>query len=183
MKLCTPGDAGYSLIELMVVVCVIGILGGMSVFQYLAARPGLQADGAMRVVMSELNVAREIAVSQRRFVDVEFLGSSRIRVTRLDVPSGTTLLRDVSFEASLKYGFSEGAGDTPDGFGVESASPDKITFNSDGMVVDTSGAPVNRTVYVVAASSPESLRAVTILGSTGRVRGYRWYGGDRWRRV
>ena len=120
MKLCTSCDAGYSLIELMVVVCVIGILGGMSVFQYLAARPGLQADGAMRVVMSELNVAREMAVSQRRFVDVEFVGSNRIRVTRLDVPSGTTLLRDVSFEASLAYGLSEGAGDTPDGFGVES---------------------------------------------------------------
>lgn len=180
-------ERGYSLIELMVVMCLIGILGSMTVFQYLAARPGMQADGAMRVVMAELNAARETAVAQRREVEVEFVGVNGIKVTRIDDrtpnPDLTTLLRNVSFEASLEFGLVEGAGDTPDGFGNESASPDKITFSSEGMVIDDSGSPVNRTIFLTAPSAPEAFRAVTILGSTGRVRGYRWAGGSDWMRV
>jgi prepilin-type N-terminal cleavage/methylation domain-containing protein len=176
-------EAGYSLVELMVVVCLIGILGSMTVFQYLSARPGMQADAAMRVVMAELNSAREVAVSQRRSVQVAFVGVNRVTVTRIDVPSGTTLLRDVSFEANLEFGLVEGAGDTPDAFGNDSASPDMITFNSDGMLVDESGSPVNRTIFLIMPNAPQSFRAVTVLGSTGRVRGYRWAGASRWMRV
>ena len=109
-------DAGYSLVELMVVMCLIGILGGMTVFQYLSARPGMQADGAMRVVMAELNAARETAVAQRREVEVAFVGDKGIMVTRIDDtapdPDLTTMLRNVSFEASLQFGTNPDAGDT-----------------------------------------------------------------------
>src|SRR5688572_5764576 len=171
----------------MVVMSIVGILGSMTVFQYLAARPGMQADGAMRTVMAELNAARETAVAQRREVEVEFVGLSGIKVTRIDDrtpnPDTTTLLRNVSFEASLEFGLVAGAGDTPDGFGNTSASPDKITFSSEGTVVDSSGTPVNRTVFLTAPNAEQAFRAVTILGSTGRVRAYRWAGGARWMRV
>lgn len=180
-------DAGYTLVELMVVMCVIGILGGMSVFQYLAARPGMQADGAMRVVMAELNSARETAVTQRREIEVEFVGVKGIKVTRIDDtvpdPDETTVLRNVSFEASLQFGVNADAGDTPDAFGDDSVSDDKLTFNSEGVLIDESGAPVNRTIYLLMPDAPQSYRAVTVLGSTGRVRGYRWAGGSRWIRV
>jgi hypothetical protein len=147
----------------------------------------MQADGAMRVVMAELNSARETAVSQRRRIEVEFVGLNGIKVTRIDDsvpdPDETTLLRNVSFEASLEFGLVEGAGDTPDGFGNDSASPDKIVFNSEGMLVDTSGTPINRTIFLTAPNAPQAFRAVTVLGSTGRVRAYRWAGGSRWMRV
>lgn len=180
-------EAGYSLVELMVVMTLIGILGSMTVFQYLSARPGMQADGAMRVVMSELNSARETAVAQRRTIDVEFVGVNGVMVTRIDNtvpdPDETTMLRNVSFEASLQFGTNADAGDTPDGFGEDSVSDDKLTFNSDGVLIDNSGAPVNRTIYLLMPNAPQSYRAVTVLGSTGRVRGYRWAGGARWMRV
>jgi len=56
----TRSEGGYTLIELMVVMCVIGILSGMAVLQIGSVRPGMQADGAMRMMMGQLNSAREI---------------------------------------------------------------------------------------------------------------------------
>ena len=176
-------QSGYSLIELMMVVSVTGILGSMVTLQLGAVRPGMQADGAMRVVMAELNSAREIAVSRRRQVRVEFVGNNGLRVTQIDVPSGETELRNVAFEAGLQFGLVEGAGDTPDGFGNTSATPENMLFGSDGMLIDESGEPVNRTIFLVIPNTPQAFRAVTVLGSTGRVRTYRWNGSTKWMRT
>jgi hypothetical protein len=41
------------------------------------------------------------------------------------------------------------------------------------------GGLTNGTVYLAMPSSLLSARAVTVLGSTGRVRGYKW-DGRRW---
>jgi Tfp pilus assembly protein FimT len=174
-------EAGYSLIEMMGVVGIVAILGSMSAWQIASTRPGYQTDGAMRVVMAELNAARDTAVSQRREVRVDFDGVDTLTVTRIEEPSGETELRRVQFEAGVEFGFVDGAGDTPDGFGLD--APDTIRFNSDGMVINANGDPVNHSLFLLRPGAPESLRAVTVLGSTGRVRAYRWYGDDKWSRI
>jgi Tfp pilus assembly protein FimT len=174
-------EAGYSLIEMMGVVGIIGILGSMAAMQMASARPGYQADGAMRVVMAELNAARDTAVSQRREVRVDFDGVDTLTVTRVEVPSGETELRRVQFEAGIEFGFVDGAGDTPDGFGLD--APTSIRFNSEGMAINANGDPLNHSIFLLRPGAPESLRAVTVLGSTGRVRAYRWYGSDDWSRI
>jgi prepilin-type N-terminal cleavage/methylation domain-containing protein len=182
------GDAGYSLIEIMVVVCVSAILGSMAMFQIANARPALQGDGAMRVLMSELNYAREVAVSQRREVRVEIMDENRLRVLRVDdlePEDGTeippTLLRDVSFESGATFAMLDGVTrDTPDGFGLEQgAEPATVLrFTSDGMLVNQGGEPINTSMFLLVPGAPKSFRAVTVLGSTARVRGYRWYGAN-----
>jgi type II secretory pathway pseudopilin PulG len=182
-------ESGYSLIEIMAVLCVSAILGGMAMFQIAAARPALQGDGAMRVVMSELNYARDVAVSQRRFVEVEFIDASRLRVLRIDdlAPADgaeilPTVLRDVSLENGATFAMLDGVSlDTPDGFGLANgAEPDAVfRFTSDGMMVNDAGEPVNTSVFLLVPGAPKSFRAVTVLGSTARVRGYRWHG-DAW---
>ena len=57
-----------------------------------------------------------------------------------------------------------------------------MMFNTEGMFVDNGGIPVNGTVFLLIPNQPGSFRAVTVLGSTGRVRGFRWNGGQ-WTRV
>ena len=57
-----------------------------------------------------------------------------------------------------------------------------IMFNTEGMLVDSGGIPVNGTVFLLIPNQPGSFRAVTVLGATGRVRGFRWNGGQ-WTRV
>ena len=51
-----------------------------------------------------------------------------------------------------------------------------ISFNTEGMMVDGSGNPLNGTVFLMIPKNVGSARAVTVLGSVGRVRGYRWNG-------
>jgi prepilin-type N-terminal cleavage/methylation domain-containing protein len=181
-----PNSAGFTLIEMMLVVCVMGIVAAMATLQISSVRPGMQGDGAMRAVMAELNGAREMAIAQRRYMEVRFVGTNRIQVIRRDLPNGTTTLRDVAFEAGVEYGLVTGIGDTPDGFGNDSATSfgaaTAIMFSTDGGLIDTAGAPVNGTVFVAIPDQALSFRAVTVQGSTGRVRGYRWTG-SQWRQA
>jgi prepilin-type N-terminal cleavage/methylation domain-containing protein len=187
-------ERGISLVEIMVAVAVIGVLTSMTVMQIGAIRPGLEADGAMQSVMGQLNFARETAISQRRLVEVTFTNAAVsqndmggwVRVTRRELPNGTKLLAEVPFEGGALFGLWPGVQDTPDGFGNSEAinfgAAVSVMFNTEGMLVDNAGLPVNGSLFVLIPNQPGSYRAVTILGSTGRVRGFRWNGGQ-WTRV
>jgi prepilin-type N-terminal cleavage/methylation domain-containing protein len=177
---------GFTLIEMMLVVCVVGIIAAMATFQIGSVRPAMQGDGAMRTVMAELNGAREMAIAQRRFMEIAFVGTNRIRIIRHDLPNGTTTLRDVALESGVQYGIIPGIADTPDAFGNGSptsfGAATSIMFSTDGSLIDSGGVPVNGTVFVTIPTVAISFRAVTVQGSTGHVRAYQWTGGQ-WRRM
>jgi hypothetical protein len=159
----------------------------MAVFQFGAARPGLVADGAMRSLMGQFNAARELAVAQRRNVQLTFdVVNNTYTVTRLDEPQGTTVIAQAPFEGGVKFGVVAGVPDTPDAFGNVSATyfgnAQVVLFNSEGMLVDGAGNPVNGTVFITIPNMAQSYRAVTVLGAIGRVRGYRW-NGTTWTRA
>jgi prepilin-type N-terminal cleavage/methylation domain-containing protein len=181
-------ERGFTLVEVMMTVMLIGILTSMAMFQFGAARPGMVADGAMRVVMSQLNSARELAVAQKRRVQVQFdTANNRLTVTRFDEPEGTTLLAQVPFEGGVKYGGDDDVAiDTPDKFGkgapIDFGAAQLIQFNTEGMLVDGSGNPINGTVFLNIPDIAQTIRGVTVLGSVGRVRGYRW-NGTTWTRA
>jgi prepilin-type N-terminal cleavage/methylation domain-containing protein len=178
-------EKGFSLVELLVVVGLAGVLGSMAVLQIAAVRPGMVGDGAMRVVMGRLNQAREEAIAHRRRIDVTFVGNNAVRLTRIEIaPKVPTVLATVPLEGGVRFQVIPEIEDTPDKFG-KSASPSfsgVITFNTDGMLINSAGSPVNGTVFLLLANQPLSYRAVTILGSTGRVRGYKW-NGKNWTRA
>ena len=175
-------ERGFTLIETMMAVMLIGILGSMALFQIGSARPAMVADGAMRTLMGQLNLARETAVAQRRQVDVICDEDKHVlRLVRRDLPEGTTLLAETPFESGVRYGLPESLPlDTPDTFGkggpVDFGAAQSVSFNSDGMLIDGGGSPVNGTIFLMLPKQTLSLRAVTVLGSIGRVRGYRWNG-------
>lgn len=187
-------ERGISLVEILVAVAIIGVLTSMAVIQIGAVRPGLEADGAMRVVMAQLNAARETAISQRRRVEVSFynapVGAQNLggwmRSTRYNLPNGTTMLAEVPFEGGALYALWPNVQDTPDAFGntkaINFGAAVTVMFNTEGMLVDNAGTPVNGTLFLLIPNQPGSYRAVTVLGSTGRVRGFRWNGGQ-WTRV
>jgi prepilin-type N-terminal cleavage/methylation domain-containing protein len=193
-----PGQAGFSLIELTVVLGIGGILTGMAVIQIGTGREEAKADGAMRVVLSQMNQAREMAITQRRYMQVTFdVASSRVSVIREDTATTTTTMSVVPFEGGVKFVPFILGSDTPDGFGMVTSttftsaagtfpsatgSTSVIKFTPGGTLIDKDGRLANGSVFVAIPTAGLSSRAVTVLGSTGRVRGYRW-DGKKWTAV
>jgi prepilin-type N-terminal cleavage/methylation domain-containing protein len=180
-------QSGVTLIEMLLVVGIMGVIASVGAAQIATVRRSMQGDGAMRLVMAQLNTAREMAVTQRRSMDIKFVGTNWIQIVRREVPNGTTTLSSQAFEGNVIYTIVPGiAQDTPDSFGNTSAlafgSATSITFSSDGTLIDQSGNPLNGTVFLAVTNVARSQRAVTVLGATGRVRGYRW-NGFGWTRV
>ena len=173
--------------ELTFVLGIMSILIGIAVVQIGASRPGLMGDGGMRVVLSQLNQARELAITQRRNMRVVFASPATVQIYREEVPGPTTtLVQTVPIEGGVRFVLTAGLPDTPDAFGSSSAlafgTATELKFAPDGTLVNQTGATLNGTVFLAIANLPLSARAVTVLGSTGRVRGYRW-DGRAWRMV
>jgi len=173
-------ERGVTLIEMLLVVGIMGVVGAMGAAQIAEARRSMQGDGAMRLVMSQFNLARQMAVTQRRNMQLQFVGTNWMQIVRQEVPAGTTTLVSQAFEGNVTYRIVPSVTlDTPDGFGKTAAvsfgsSTTSIIFSSDGTLIDQSGNPLNGTVFLAVINVPKSQRAVTVLGATGRVRGYKW---------
>ena len=180
-------QAGVTLLEAMVSMSIMGIVASMAAANMTEARRVIQSDNAMRAVMAELNSARDMAVMQRRNMEVQFVGGNWVRVIRHEAPGiVTTIVRSVALEGNAAFSLVPGVPDTPDAFGngaaVAFGVAQTVMFGTDGSLIDGNGNPLNGTIFLAIASQPKSVRAVTVLGTTGRIRGYRWFG-TAWNRV
>jgi hypothetical protein len=164
----------------------MGVISGMAVMQISSAQPAMRGDGAMRVVMGNLNTARERSITERRNFVVDFIEPGSVRLERQEVPEGTTVISTIPVEGGVKFHVFDNLPDTPEEFGndeaVDFGDAESILFSTDGTLVNQAGAPANGTVFLGIPGQSRSARAVTVLGSTGRVRAYRW-DGSRWVRV
>ncbi|NWG14768.1 MAG: hypothetical protein HXY20_14680 [Acidobacteria bacterium] len=171
-------DAGFSLLETGILLSIMTILAGFALLNLPAILPTMRADAALNQTVAQLRTGRELAVSQRRNVELRFLDDDKIQLVRLDVPTGTTVLSTVTLENNIEFLLFAELPDTPDSFGngsaVDFSGAARLVFLSDGTLVDGLGDPVSGSVFLGLADHPETARAVTILGATGRIRGYRW---------
>jgi prepilin-type N-terminal cleavage/methylation domain-containing protein len=195
-------EAGYSLTEMMVVVGIAGTLSAMAVVQIGTARSGIKGDAAMRLVIAQMNQARETAITQRRNMRLVFDAGNRIQIIREEVnvvpPAPTTVtVSTVFFEGRLTFVkniTASPAGDTLDGFATSGSvnfpgaatpppgQPPEIKFTPEGRFVNESGASLNGVVLTGIPNDALSSRGVSIMGSTGRIRGFKW-DGRKWVQV
>src|SRR5262252_4124153 len=85
-------DNGYSLPELMLTIGIIAVISAVAVFQFSSAQQSVKGDGVMRVVLAQLNTARELSIAQRRNMQLQFQGLNGLQIVRQDAPSGTTVV-------------------------------------------------------------------------------------------
>jgi type II secretory pathway pseudopilin PulG len=196
-------EAGYSLIEMVFTVGILGVLGGMAVVSMSGERAGALGDGAMRIVLSQLNTARELSITQRRNMRVTFTNNNTVSILREEVPGPTlTTISAIQMESGLQFTLPTGLGDTPDVFcapwstpiclPTATGTPPEVKFKPDGTFVNQDGLILNATIFVGmpnqlfqagtvsnpghSSTNVTSARAITVQGSTGRVRGYRFDG-------
>jgi prepilin-type N-terminal cleavage/methylation domain-containing protein len=190
-------QAGFSLIEMLVVVSLILIVGAMVMIQSAPIMANAKMDSAMRQVIDQIRQAREYSITNRRYVQVSFPTAVIGGITRYEVVitqqnqfttgAGTTnpVLSTTIIQSPAQY-YTFGGLDTPDAYGNSAAIYFEGTsggplggmlFQSDGELVDgATFQPINGTVFLGVPGTATSARAVTVLGSTGRVRGWKGNG-------
>ena len=119
--------------------------------------------GALLVLL-----AHPAAAQQRPLVteDPETIGAGRILI-----------------EGGIEYVRFPVTPDTPDAFGnaaaIQIGGALPVMFTSEGMFTDANGDPTNATISLGVPNQASTATAITILGTTANIRGFRW-DGSRW---
>ena len=201
-------QAGFSLLELLIVLAVVGILLGLATFGIREALEGMRANKARNQVIACLTNARDLAISQNSRVVIQFPSDTRIQVimwkrddvTRAWVQVNIEPTNDPSITLENGYRFRRGndwPAPLPEGSGLSVPNPivvgnqgyyippeDIFDFNEDGFLTRW-GQPDNPLNADICISAPNDdrrfARAATIMGLTGRIRGWQIIN-NRWER-
>ena len=181
-----PSQQGFSLLEILVAVAIISVVLVMAMLNYGNILPNYKANSAMDQVLSQMRSARERAISHRREVQVQFIGTNQLQMSELWTLGTPPVERPVSFEGGAQfivfssvpdlpapYNFGNSA---PIYFGGLSGGPPIMKFSTTGAFIDGGNSLVNGTVFLGIPGKPSTARAISILGATGRVREYHWDG-------
>lgn len=182
------------MIELMVAMMIILIVSAIAI---TSLRPNLQqarVDAAMRQVIAVFRQAREFAIANRRYVQVTFPANNQIQVTQMNTltPGAggiNPVITTVTLAPPLVFNL-DGMPDTPDAYGnggaivfenIVNGPVGGMIFQSDGEFLDAvTFLPINGTIFMGMPGQQSTARAVTILGTTGRVRGWKSNGATVW---
>jgi type II secretory pathway pseudopilin PulG len=195
MRKIRRGEQGFSILETMIVVGIILIMLALAVAQSFGSMESYRANAAMDTIISQLRVARQLAISQRRNVTVSFSTATSPQSITYQVvanPGDIVVPTPVTVPISSLVNFKgmTGEPDTPMAFGTcsgaygicidnVSGGPPIMEFTSVGQFTDNTGVnTLNGTVFMVIPGQLPTARAVTIMGSTGRVRSYTYVGGS-----
>jgi prepilin-type N-terminal cleavage/methylation domain-containing protein len=176
--------AGYSLAEVLIVLCLIAVVAAMAVPISSAFLHQRKADSGVVAAVTAVTSARDRAVSERRNIQLTFLDPNRIRLSRVEVPTGAlTTLQEFTLDNGMHFLKFSGVPDTPDAFGAASTAAfsgaPPVMFSSDGSLVDANGDVVNGSIFMGLPQQSDTARAVTIFGATGVTRAWKWRG-SKW---
>jgi prepilin-type N-terminal cleavage/methylation domain-containing protein len=189
-----PGQCGFSLIEMMVAVMIILVVSAIAI---TSLKPNVQqarVDAAMRQVVDMFRQAREYSIENRRYVQISFPANNQMQMTQMNtltVGAGAVnpVITTVTLAPPLVFNL-DGMPDTPDAYGnsgplvfegIVNGPVGGMVFQSDGEFLDgTTFLPINGSVFLGMPGQQSTARAVTILGTTGRVRGWKSAGNTTW---
>ena len=178
-------QAGFTLVEALVFMAIGSVMMAVFVGVLPRATTTVQADADLRIVHSQLKLARELAINQRRAVQLQFTPPNQLAIVRRESDGALSVLSTAYLEHNSQFFLFPNQPDTPDGFGnkesVYFGGATAVMFTADGMLTDAAGSPINGSVFLGQPGKPLSASAVTIFGPTAMIRLYRW-NGTAWRR-
>jgi prepilin-type N-terminal cleavage/methylation domain-containing protein len=187
-------ERGFSMIELMIALTIILIVSAIAITQLTPNMQQARVDAAMREVIASFRQAREFSIANRRYVQVSFPANNQIQITQMNTltPGAgavNNVIQTVTLAPPLVFNL-DGMPDTPDAYGnggpivfesVVNGPVGGMLFQSDGELLDgATFLPINGTVFMGIPGQQSTARAVTVLGTTGRVRGWKSNGNVTW---
>ena len=160
-------------------VAVFSTIAGMAAVGLSSASRHFKGTAGMQQVMGQMRMARDLAISQRRSMEIQLIQPNEIRIIRWEIPTGFTTVNQYFLEGNVEFYKFTSVPDTPEGFGAGQAvtfAGQTVRYLSDGTFVDATGAPLSGTVFLGIQGQPQSQRAMTVFGGTGRLRGFTWNG-------
>jgi type II secretory pathway pseudopilin PulG len=195
VRVKNKSEHGFTLLESLVVIGIMMVLVAIAIAGSMGSMQTYRANAALDTVTSQLRVARSISITQRRNVVISIDQTNNAISYQVKAPTvpGTTELDGpiitVPLPPQTAIMLEGGVPDTPMAFGNlapvyianVSGGPANMQFTSTGTFSDSTGNnPINGTIFIGIANQPNTARAVTIMGSTGRVRQYTYIGNNKW---
>ncbi len=190
--------AGFTLLELMITLAIGLVMAGVTILALMPLFKQNKVDAAYDTTLSVVRTYRSQAIAQSKRYIVTFIAPGTIQVQYWGVgvpvsPAPVTIAtyqlpNDIEF--AVQAGFPAAA---PDGFGAGGTAIDfdqgmgvgsqnYIMFMPDGSSQDTLGNYNSGVVYLTRQGDVYSSRAISVFGTTGRIRGWRLYNqsGNKW---
>ena len=183
-------NRGFSTVELLIVIAVVLILGGIALPQIVTITTTFKGNSAASDLMSRLRSARETAIASRRYVQVVFSGNNQVQFFTISPSGGASVplsTNPIAMASGGQYILFAGVPDTPMQFGNtapiyingQSGGPLAMYFTPSGAFVGPSFTTISGTIFTGIPGQKSTAHAITIVGGTGRVRLYT-YTGTQW---
>ncbi|MFZ0430748.1 MAG: prepilin-type N-terminal cleavage/methylation domain-containing protein [Acidobacteriota bacterium] len=178
------GSRGFSVIEIVIVVAAVAIGAALAIPTINETIQYYDAESALQIVAAQLRQGRQQAVDFRRVTRVTFTAPRTVTTARLDAGDWTDVVamqlpRD--FEFRIEAGLPLDEEDTPDRLGaaaaVDFSGEATLFFRPDATATNSLGQISGGIVYLAKPGELETARAVTVFGSTGRIKPWHFANG------
>jgi prepilin-type N-terminal cleavage/methylation domain-containing protein len=183
---------GFSMVEMLIVLAVIMIMLGTAFIQIGPMLKDSQANAALQTTLGMMRRTQEMAVDQRQVYRLTFTAPRTIQLDKVTIDP-VTKARVFTFQSKIdlptQTQFTAVAGlpntptTVPDGYGNGSVAIDfdrdfggggtDIYFQRDGRALDSANRVNNGLIYMCRPGELNSCKAVSLIGATGRVKGWR----------
>ena len=183
----SKSQGGFSVTELLVTVALLMVGGAVAVMNISGAVRSSHVETAYQNTLDQLRFARQVAIDKRTVCRVDFTAPGTITVTQAFADGTPVQTETITLPADVRYtivaGMPTPPTPTPDNLGngtvaidfdrVAGGSGTTIFFQPDGSALDAAGRTNDGVIYVARPNELTGARAITLLGTTGRLRGWR----------